>query len=511
MFEREEKFVPIASTDIVKVRSKEKRGLYASGGPLYKDAIFGRDSIESAEDLLDINPQLAEEVIVTMASFQGEKFNPISEEEPGRIFHEHRSLDIKGPGTEISDQSKQILKKLSEKWGGTEQEMTYYGSVDATPLYVRLVADYVSKFGNEILEKEIIHKNGGRFTIKESLIRAVEWIENRLKTSELKLLEYKRTNPKGHANPVWKDSPTAYIHENGEIANHEAPIASIELQGLAFDALQKTADLFKNDPNFSSQVQRWRIQAKELQKATLENFWMEDQKYFALGIDRDPTSSQPRKIETISSNPGDLLDTTFFDDLPEDQKQKYISGIVETIYSPEFVTDVGLRCRALKYADILKYADYHGTWAVWIKETYDIAKGLRRQGFSKLAEQLETRIINGVNIAGVNYEFFYVDPKGRVNYNPKYKKINSEAERIVGTHIPEGLQAWTISAVLAIKRRWGKRSPSKTVKTEWQDNLEKKVLQQSTVPKIDIIGNIENIKAAFPKEFGFYIDRIEKR
>ena len=139
---------PNAESDFNLIHSTSGRGIYASASPNYRDAVFGRDSLEAAEDLVGIKPEVVREVLLTAAHFQGLGMNLITEEEPGRIHHEyrHRIMD----GREINDQSQQILRRLAKMWGGTEDEVLYYGSVDATLLYVRLAGRYCRCYGKDL-------------------------------------------------------------------------------------------------------------------------------------------------------------------------------------------------------------------------------------------------------------------------------------------------------------------------------------------------------------------------
>ena len=128
-------------------------GIQASSYELYQGAIFGRDSERVALDLAPWLPSLSSRVIFSLIRLQGLNTNSVTEEEPGRIHHEYRHLFV--GGKKIGPHQQQLLKELSEKWGGTEKEMIYYGSIDATPQLVRLVATHCRHFGSEILNEEL--------------------------------------------------------------------------------------------------------------------------------------------------------------------------------------------------------------------------------------------------------------------------------------------------------------------------------------------------------------------
>ena len=437
---------PSAFADLQKVRAVEGCGFYGSAGDLYADAIFGRDSIKCAEDLIHLRPEAAAEVILSLARLQGTVEAPVgpdsNEEEVGKIHHEHRSLYV--GERRISKGSQQLLELLSRMWGGDGRTLTYYGSADATPMYVRLICRFCSLYGDELLQRTLVDRAGRNVSVRASLVAAVGWIVTKIQQSDLGLLEYVRRNvPHGHPFQAWKDSGTGYIHRDGTIADYTQPVAVVEIQGYAYDALTGAAALLGRG--------EWADLAESLRRQTLRHLWMAEDGFFAMGIDRDQDGS-PRQIDSLASNAALLLDSTLFDDLPD--AQLYVAGIARRICGPEFVTDVGIRCRSLADEALVDFQDYHGTWTNWQKDGYDVAKGLSRQGFRRLARQLEVRLLNGVNVAGANVEFLYVSPDARVHYDFRDRHpVSDQPQPILGTNRPEPVQAWTVTAMLAIKSR----------------------------------------------------------
>ena len=221
------------------------RGLYGSGDVLFKDAIFGRDSAIAAGDLLQMNEDIAREVILTLAALQGVRDAPIgpqsNEEEPGKIHHEHRSLYI--GSRRISPASEALLRTLAGQWGGDEESVIYYGSVDATPLFARLVVDYCRVYGDSLLGASYKRRDGRDATVRDALASAVDWITRRMDASDLGFVEFLRRNPAGIPFQVWKDSGTSYVHADGALANWDAPIAAVEVQAYAYDALLGVGEL----------------------------------------------------------------------------------------------------------------------------------------------------------------------------------------------------------------------------------------------------------------------------
>jgi glycogen debranching enzyme len=131
------------------VTSKSGLGVYASSDALYKGALFGRDSLSVAEDLMYFKPKLVETILLTLAAYQGERTNNITEEEPGKIIHEHRTTTVEG--NPISGVTLEIYNKYSFKWGGDEHSFTYYGSCDETPSFVRVLLQYCYIYGKDLL------------------------------------------------------------------------------------------------------------------------------------------------------------------------------------------------------------------------------------------------------------------------------------------------------------------------------------------------------------------------
>lgn len=473
-----------------RVTSRSGLGVFASADTLYKGAVFGRDSLEVADDLMDIKPRLVRNILLTLASLQGTKFNASSEEEPGKIVHEYRNIVT--DGKPIDDVSMKIFTQLSSKWGGTDEEMAYYGSVDATPQFLRVLGSYCLTYGPTILDKKVSLRDGSVETVRGVGHKAVEWVMGKIDHSDSGLLEYRKMNPQGISNQVWKDSEEFYVHENGDTVDHSAPIASIEVQGLAYDGLLAATTLF------SDQADSYSNAAEKLRARTFDMLWQPSRNSFALGVNSSD-EHETKVIRTAAANQAALLDSAIFDDLPVAEKQKYITAIIQTILSSEFLTDAGIRSRSISSAGLVSHWDYHGSFVSWPKETYDIAKGLRRQGFPKLARQLENRILNVCLKYKAYPEFVYVDAHGRVLASPPSTRAHGDFVVIEGTNQPEHLQAWTISAVTAIisgrlknKLKFDKSSGQE----QWQIDLENKML--STIPDVNRYFNPYLLRVRYP-------------
>ena len=477
--------------------SRDGLGIYASSDTRFEGAIFGRDSLEVAEDLLPYKPRLVERIILTLASLQGEVYDDTREEEAGRIVHEYRRTIV--DGKPLNDTSRRIYDILSEAWGGDDLTMAYYGSVDAAPHFIRLVFKYVDTYGPKILERKVRLRSGHLISLSIAIENSLDWINSRLEHSKSGLLEYQRHNPKGLSNQVWKDSEEFYVHENARQANHKRPIASIEVQGLVYDALMAAANHFPGKKTQYSQT------AIQLRDRTIQLLWLPKRRYFALGTDFTANSKKPRVITTPTANPAELLNSGFFDLLPLNRKQLYVSSVVREIMGSDFLTDAGTRSRALSRAHLVKIWDYHGSYTTWPKETYDIAKGLRRQGFERLAIELENRLLNVVRALKAYPEFIYVDYRGRILGAAAAPHRHAQTLLVNNKDRPERIQAWTASAIYAIAasrrrqllgRQISFRRKSPVNANSWQYQLESEILQH--IPLMPYLRSSRTLAARYP-------------
>jgi len=217
-------------------------------------------------------------------------------------------------------------------------------------------------------------------------------------------------------------------------------------------------------------------------------------------------------IDSIASNAALLLETGLFDDLPD--AARYIGGIVRRVCGKDFVTEVGIRCRALTEDGLVDFQDYHGTWAVWMKETHDVVRGLQRQALPKLAGALAVRLLNAVNVARANVEFLYVGPDQSVNFDfLERDRSDRFPTRIYATNVPEAPQAWTVTAALAVKRMLGSNQdvyPSALQERAatgqaWRRALDAEVVGE--MPQASILRTSAPLEAAYARRGNYIIDR----
>lgn len=472
-----------------RVTSKSGLGVYASCDRLYAGAVFGRDSLEVAEDLIYIRPKLVRTVLLTLASLQGTVENGQNEEQVGKIIHEYRRRVV--DGKPITGVRLDIFKELANKWGGSKYEVAYYGSVDATPHFLRVLGEFCAIHGDDILLQTVMCRDQQKRTVHAVAKRALAWLERQLYGSETGLLEFHRLSPHGILNQVWKDSDEFYIHENKAPVNHKRPIASVEVQALVVDALRASAAIFPT--RAMPLLQR----AKQVRDETIRLLWLADRRYFALGYDYRPSGSR-RIITTPTANPGALLDSSFLDDLPTERYEETVGGLIHRLMSHDFLTDAGLRSRALSASSLIDFWDYHGSYVSWPKETYDIARGMRRHGFGRLAYQLENRILNVVQRSRGYPEFVFVDGWGRVFTGAPSLHRHGELTLVESSNQPERIQAWTVSAVMSITaRRLSVPGSSHRSIPPFVKDLQQTILQD--IPRINRHLNPFALQARYPR------------
>jgi glycogen debranching enzyme len=443
-------------------------GIQASNDELFKGAIFGRDSLRVGLDLVPWLRPLSETILFSLAHFQATEARPIADaKRAGQIPHEVRCSFV-GP-RKVGTRQQELLNELAERWGGTSSGVVQYGSADATPQFVRLVAHHCQHHGTDILDEIVQRADGQEMTLRECVFTAMTWTEDEIRESGRTLLGFLRSNKEhGHRWQIIQDGATSIVHPDGRLANADARVETIGLQGLAYDALTEGADLLSDVA--SDDARRWRALATEVRDATLEAFWMPDEGYFGVAIDRDPANgTTPRLVRTITSMPTELLETGIFDGLPEEERQRYISGIVRMGHGPELMTPAGIRSRALRHKDAVPYPDYHGALSCWGVSNSMYAFGLARQGFATLAADVASRHISAQKATGALREFLYVDPQGRVRHPLLPMEDDApEHDVLTGTNKPETEQAWTVSFVL---RTLLDREQEARAEEPWQEAL----------------------------------------
>lgn len=472
---------------IEKLIDAQSGAVNASGGEKFQH-LFGRDSLQISDDFLIEYPKLAHDVIIKLAEFQGVKSCSKSEEDPGKIMHE-----------QPTDKLLQLI--WTDK--NDKQKLVYF-SGDSTPMFINLVNRYVkiAPNGPEILSETVQKKDGQAESIIDCIRKAANWIVDNIGDDGLVSVK-RRSKLENFFGHGWKDSATAYIHEDGSLVRMTGRIVYPEIQTLSYDALLNTAELIEQDKTHTDLAKAYYLQADKIQKGVFNSLWNSEERYFVscLEQERVKNSNKMVTVNTIESTAGRILKSRIFDNLSEEDQQKYLQPIIERLFSKNFLSDAGIRTRSREYKYILNFTDYHGSEVSWPMDTYKIACGLKQQGFLELAIELENRIINTVNLAGKYLEFFFVRNDGSAIVDYDTKPNNNTAEILFAQFAPEEDQGWTISACHAIETE-RRREEIGILQTEgqpkWKVSLQNSIL--SSIQHTPLYKTVEELTEAYPEK-----------
>ncbi len=325
--------------------SIDAREFFAAGVPWFA-TLFGRDSVITALQTLAYNPDIAAQTLRVLAYYQGQKIDRWRDEQPGKILHELRIGE---------------LARL-----GHIPHSPYYGSVDATPLFLILFGRHAAWTGDLALFHEL----------RGHVERALEWIDTYGDSNGDGYIDYESASEHGLLNQGWKDSGDAIVNADGSLAL--PPIALVEVQGYVYWAKKEIADLYERAGE-PKQAKRLRKEAEELRAHFNRDFWQDDLGFYALCLQN---WGKPAKV--ISSNPGQAMWTGIVD-------QDKAKPTADRLMGEELFTGWGIRTlseREVRYNPI----GYH-LGSVWPHDNSLIAMGLRRYGFDEAARRIFTGVI----------------------------------------------------------------------------------------------------------------------
>ena len=424
------------------------------------EAVFGRDSLRAAIDLIGPYPKLARTTLLTLARNQGVAYDASREEEPGRIPHEIRDPAVDPKARELTRE---------QGWG-----WPYYGEVDGTPEFIRTLAEYcrVADDADELWRQTYVGRDSKTHTVADAFQAAVDWIERRMSANKEGLLEYKRAFAGGIENQVWKDSPDSYFHADGTLANHNQGIASVEVQRVVYDALLDAAELFEQRLGDSGRAQALRDRAEHLGLAIMDLFWTDERGgYFVLGTDRDG-EGHLRQLKIKTSNMGHLLHSRLLegdDPLVASRRE----AIIRQLFSKDMLGLNGIRTLA---ADEVRYrpGSYHNG-SVWIWDNYVITQGLSQLGYHSLAHAVNDRLLADINSTHRFPEYLRGDNDPNARLNTLLVDVYDHTNDFLN-HLeqpPQDIQAWSVAAILAIKirRRRGQHQTTDPHKQAFEEEI----------------------------------------
>ncbi|MCW2764236.1 MAG: Amylo-alpha,6-glucosidase [Nocardioides sp.] len=319
----------------------------AAGAPWFM-ALFGRDSLISSYFALPLDPSLALGTAQTLARMQGSKVDRLTEEQPGRILHEVRL-------------------------GATEELMLgggriYYGTADATPLFVVLVGE-LRRWGLHPSEVAALWPH---------MDRALAWIEDYGDLDGDGFVEYQRTSERGLVNQGWKDSADGITFADGRVA--KPPIALCEVQAYVYAAYLTRAHLARESGE-ESEARHWADKSDRLKRRFNQQFWLPDRGWYALGLDADK-----RPIDSLASNQGHALWAGIVD-------TDKAPGVARALMSTDMFTGWGVRTLGESMGAYNPMSYHNGS--VWPHDSAFAAAGLMRYGFVTEAQRIAQALLDG--------------------------------------------------------------------------------------------------------------------
>jgi glycogen debranching enzyme len=322
------------------IRSAPDGSFLMAGIPWFA-TLFGRDSILTSLFVLPFNPALGEGTLKTLASLQGSQVNQRRDEQPGKIVHEIRTGELAAIG-EVPF-------------------ARYYGSVDATPLFLWLLGRYVATTGDLQLPEQLWN----------SVELALNWIERWGNYDGDIYVKYLRETPHGLANQGWKDSFDAISHADGTLAR--APIALCEVQSYVHAAYSSIADVAQRLGR-SALAARLEERAALLRSRFMRDFWLEHEGAVALALD-----AEGRPCRVMSSNAGHCLITGLLDG-------EKAEALAERLMSEEMFTGWGVRTLSSSERRYNPMSYHNGS--LWPHDNALIAAGLAHNRKRQYAIQI---------------------------------------------------------------------------------------------------------------------------
>ncbi|GAB1692921.1 glycogen debranching N-terminal domain-containing protein [Krasilnikovia sp. M28-CT-15] len=321
--------------------------LPAAGLPWYM-ALFGRDSLIISFQALPFLPELARTTLRTLAARQAQEVDDFRDAEPGKILHELRHGEL----THV----------------GERPQSPYYGSADATPLFLIVLDEYERWTGDTDTVREL----------EPAARAAVRWMEEFGDRDGDGFIEYAPRNPDtGLVNHCWKDSWNSILHPDGRLAS--LPRATCEIQGYAYDARRRTARLAREvwrDDEFAERLER---DADRLFAAFQQAYWLADQCFYVLALDG---SKQP--VRTLTSNMGHLLWSGMV-------AAEHAPAVASHLMGERMFSGWGVRTLATGQPAYNPVEYHNGT--VWPHDNAFIAAGLARYGCTEQAARIAWAVL----------------------------------------------------------------------------------------------------------------------
>ncbi|UOQ44828.1 amylo-alpha-1,6-glucosidase [Halobacillus salinarum] len=316
---------------------------------------FGRDSLLTSLFMLAYQPECVKGTLRTLAHYQGKEVVPEREEQPGKIMHELRFGELAATG--------QIPFS------------PYYGTVDATPLFVITACEYYKWTGDLAFIEEL----------KPALEKAINWIDRYGSVKGDGFVQYQPSSDNSFVNQGWKDSDNSNVHEDGTLA--KGAIALAEVQGYVYQAKYSLAAIYRKLGE-KKRADELESEAGELREAFEQAFWMEEKKFYALALD-----GEGKQVKALTSNPGHVL----MAGLLEPRRAK---SIVNKLLDKDLFSGYGIRTMAENATGYYPMSYHNGS--VWPHDNALILLGLTKSGFSSQA----MKVVEGQLAAARQFEHY---------------------------------------------------------------------------------------------------------
>ena len=316
--------------------------LPAAGLPWFM-TLFGRDTLITSLQTLWVGPGLGRGALHLLGALQGTRVDPFRDEEPGRIMHEVRSGE---------------LTLLGEK-----PHSPYYGTSDATPLWLVLLSDYWRITGDD----EFVRARW------RNVLAALNWIDRYGDRDGDGYVEYQTSSSQGLGNQCWKDSWDGIQFADGTIPH--LPIATAEIQGYVYDAKLRAAELARRLLGDDELAGRLEVEAAELHRRFQDDFWSDERGgYYVVGLDGDKS-----QIDSLTSNMGHLLWSGI---VPPERARV----VADHLMSDALFSGWGVRTLSTEDRGYNPIGYHAGT--IWPHDNAIVALGLTRAGFRDQANRI---------------------------------------------------------------------------------------------------------------------------
>jgi glycogen debranching enzyme len=332
--------------------------LPAAGLPWFM-AIFGRDTLITSYQSLLIGPDLAKGALRALAALQGTEVNDFKDEEPGKILHEIRFGELT------------VIGEMPHR--------PYYGTSDATPLWLILLHEYWRVTGDADTVR----------ALEANAVRALEWIDRYGDHDGDGYVEYASRSERGLLNQGWKDSSNSVAFATGELA--QPPIACCEVQGYVYDAKVRTAELASAVWGEQQLAAKLGLEAAALFERFNADYWIDARGgYYAEALAGEEPGAK-RVVDSMTSNMGHLLWSGI---VPEDRA----ALVVRRLFDDKMFSGWGVRTMATDDAAYNPVMYHNGT--VWPHDNSLLCAGLARYGYRREANRIACAMVEAAGFSG---------------------------------------------------------------------------------------------------------------